>query len=67
MPRPRRMTSKKAPIKGIIEGYRSGLEEKLAEQLLEAGIEVRYESIKIPYEKPASKHRYTPADRKSVV
>lgn len=45
---------------GIVEGYRSGLEEKLAAQLSQAGVEVSYESMTIPYEKPASKHRYTP-------
>lgn len=46
--------------RGIVEGYRSGLEEKLAAQLSQAGVEVAYESMTIPYEKPASKHRYTP-------
>lgn len=47
-------------VRGIVAGYRSGLEEKLAEQLSQAGVEVSYESMTIPYEKPASKHRYTP-------
>lgn len=50
----------KAVPRGIVEGYRSGLEEKLAEQLSLAGVEVAYESMTIPYEKPASKHKYTP-------
>lgn len=51
--------SKEVP-RGIVEGYRSGLEEKLADQLFQAGMEVSYESMTIPYEKPASKHKYTP-------
>lgn len=46
--------------RGIVEGYRSGLEEKLAEQLRIAGVECKYESLVIHYEKPASKHKYTP-------
>lgn len=46
--------------RGIVEGYRSGLEEKLAAQLSLAGVDVAYESMTIPYEKPASEHKYTP-------
>lgn len=56
---PVRPTSK-APVRGIVEGYRSGLEEKLAAQLSQAGVPAEYETMTIPYEKPASKHRYTP-------
>lgn len=52
--------SSNAVPRGIVEGYRSGLEEKLAVQLSQAGVEVAYESMTIPYEKPASKHKYTP-------
>lgn len=46
--------------RGIAEGYRSGLEEVVAEQLQEAGIKAQYEPFKISYEVPASVHRYTP-------
>lgn len=56
----RTLSSKPAVPRGIVEGYRSGLEEKLAAQLSQAGVDVAYESMTIPYEKPASKHRYTP-------
>lgn len=42
------------------QGYRSGLEETLAAQLKAAGIEAQYESEKIGYVKPESKHKYTP-------
>lgn len=52
--------SSNAVPRGIVEGYRSGLEEKLAIQLSQAGVECAYESMTIPYEKPASKHKYTP-------
>lgn len=45
---------------GLKHGYRSGLEEKVAEQLRKAGIPVEYESIKIPYVTPATPHKYTP-------
>jgi hypothetical protein len=43
-----------------IAGYRSGLEDVIAEQLKEAGIKFEYEAVKIKYEKPVSKHTYTP-------
>lgn len=41
-------------------GYKSGLEELIAEQLKKAGIEPRYEQMKIPYIIPKSNHSYTP-------
>ena len=44
----------------IAAGYRSGLEEELAEQLTQAGVAYSYEEKVIPYTKPESKHRYTP-------
>jgi hypothetical protein len=46
--------------KAIAAGYRSGLEEKVGAQLESAGIVVQYESFKITYLVPASKHKYTP-------
>jgi hypothetical protein len=45
---------------GLKHGFRSGLEEKVAEQLKEAGISVAYESIKIPYTSPETPHKYCP-------
>lgn len=47
-------------FRGIAAGYRSGLEEQLAEQLRQAGVVAEYESTTIRYEQPASQHRYTP-------
>jgi hypothetical protein len=40
--------------------YRSGLEDKIAEQLLEAGVHFKYEDQVIQYLKPAKIARYTP-------
>jgi hypothetical protein len=41
-------------------GYRSGLEERIAEQLDNLGVEYQYEEVKLKYIKPASEHIYTP-------
>lgn len=49
-----------ARVHAIAHGYRSGLEEVLAQQLLKAGVEARYEQFTIPYERPTTKHKYTP-------
>lgn len=58
----KRSSKKRATRKpiGIVEGFRSGLEEALAEQLLKAGVESEYESLVIEYVKPERKSRYTP-------
>ena len=40
--------------------YRSGLEEKLAEQLEGLGLPVVFEQFEVPYVIPASDHKYTP-------
>lgn len=56
MTRPTTRTSKR----GIVAGYRSGLEEKVADQLRAHGIDPRYESEVIRYTQPESNHRYTP-------
>lgn len=40
--------------------YRSGLEEKLADQLESAGVYPVFEQYEVHYEIPASMHRYTP-------
>lgn len=47
--------------RGQAEGYRSGLEERVAQELKAAlGVAVPYESTKIKYERPAKAHTYTP-------
>jgi hypothetical protein len=53
----RSLTAKQVAAK---YGFRSGLEERVAEQLDKAGIEYTYEQVKLNYIKPASKHVYTP-------
>ncbi len=53
----RKYTAKQAAMK---HGYRSGLEERIAEQLDKLGIEYQYEEVKLKYIKPASEHIYTP-------
>lgn len=41
-------------------GFRSGLEEKVAEQLDKLGVTYTYEKLKLKYIRPASEHIYTP-------
>ena len=41
-------------------GFKSGLEENISIQIESKGIEVKYESEKIPYTIPASEHHYHP-------
>ena len=45
---------------GLREGFRSGLEDKIAAQLRAAGIDPQYEQFKIEYIKPERKAKYTP-------
>lgn len=52
---------KTSPVsRGIAAGYRSGLEELVSVQLRDAGIKFGYESTKIEYIQPTTKHKYTP-------
>lgn len=46
--------------RGLVEGYRSGLEDAVAESLTKRGVGFEYETHVIRYEKPARKARYTP-------
>jgi len=57
MPKQKSLTVKQVAIK---YGFRSGLEERVAEQLDQSGIEYTYEKVKLKYIKPASAHVYTP-------
>jgi hypothetical protein len=45
---------------GLKHGWRSGLEEAVADQLRAAGVRFLYERVTIPYTVPESTHRYTP-------
>jgi hypothetical protein len=51
------VTAKQVAIK---YGFRSGLEERVAEQLDQLGVEYTYEKVKLKYIRPASEHVYTP-------
>lgn len=53
----RKLTAKQVANK---YGFRSGLEERIAEQLDKAGVDYTYEKVKLEYIRPASKHIYTP-------
>lgn len=54
------MTTRTSKERGLVEGYRSGLEEAVAEQIAGAGLPVLFEQEKIEYSKPARKAKYTP-------
>jgi len=45
---------------GLKYGFRSGLEEDTAQQLIGAGIKYEYEKMKIGYNKPERTSTYTP-------
>lgn len=53
-------TSSKVRAAAISNGWRSGLEEKVGEQLDREGILYAFESEKITYEKPSRISKYTP-------
>lgn len=52
-----RLTQKQAALK---HGWRSGLEERVAEQLKKLKVPYKYEELKINYTVPESFHVYTP-------
>lgn len=53
----RQLTQQQA---GLVHGFRSGLEEKVAAQLEGLGIDFGYENKKIKYTQPAKSRTYTP-------
>lgn len=55
-----RKTTSTVRANAIRHGWRSGLEEKVANALTEAGVPFTYEQTKVKYIKPASEHQYTP-------
>jgi hypothetical protein len=50
----------KAYKRARAQGYRSGLEEKVAAELKLQGIVCKYESYSLEYTIPETKHKYTP-------
>ena len=55
-----RTISSRARRRAVIHGYRSGLEDKLSEQISDAGLDVNYETDKISYTVPSRQSTYTP-------
>lgn len=55
-----RAFSRKGGWRTIDTPYRSGLEDKIADQLKKAGVKATYEKHHIAFTKPATKHKYTP-------
>lgn len=45
---------------GIKNGYRSGLEERICEELDSKQVEYEYETVKIPFTPPIKQRTYTP-------
>lgn len=56
----RKTYTKGRVLHGIVNGYRSGLEDDTAKFLESLGIDYEYETLRVGYMKPASKHVYTP-------
>jgi len=54
------MTSLKISKTAFRLGYRSGLEKRVGDQIIEAGIKLSYETDKISYTVPARQAKYTP-------
>lgn len=44
----------------VSEGYRSGFEQRISDELSALGIDFKYEEEKLKYEVPAKLHSYTP-------
>ena len=56
-------TPKREPLSnslGAKHGYRSGLEDQVAKQLEQAGIDVDYENLRIKFVQPGKVRTYTP-------
>ena len=56
MAKAKKLTSKQV---GLTYGFRSGLEETIATQLKSAGIDPKFETLKLPY-RVEKNHTYTP-------
>jgi hypothetical protein len=54
------MVKKTSDQRGLIEGYRSGLEDKVADQLRSLSLPIIYEGATIRYTPPAKERKYKP-------
>lgn len=57
---PKAVVISKADVRGIREGYRSGLEERVARELNAAGHSFKFEAVKLKFVQPAKPRSYTP-------
>lgn len=53
-------TSHSRQYRAMRNGYKSGLEESVNEQLKASGVSYSYEDEVLYYQKPSSSHKYTP-------
>lgn len=56
----RRLTQHQAKYATLKQAFRSGLEEKIANQISQSGQTFAFEKFKIKWTKPESKHTYKP-------
>jgi hypothetical protein len=56
----KKVTKKSAKWVARANGFKSGLEETISNQIDSKGIKVEYETEKVPYSIPASEHTYHP-------
>lgn len=56
----RKLTAQQRVFRTDPRAYRSGLEEKIAAQLTEAGVRFRFEEFKLAFVEPAKARTYTP-------
>ena len=54
------MATPKSVAAGLKYGFRSGLEERIAQYLTSKGVKFSFETLKVPYVKPETKHVYSP-------
>ena len=59
-PRRKSQTPRSSKSVGLEYGFRSGLEERIADELTKAGVSFTFEETKIKYLKPAKNATYTP-------
>ncbi len=55
-----RRTTTSSKSRGVLEGYRSGLEDKIGEQLSGLGLPVLFEVTKVRFTPPLKQRTYTP-------
>lgn len=60
MAKARTKETSKQQKRGSAEGYRSGLEESIGDELNALSLSYEYESLKIKYEQPQKSRTYTP-------